>query len=390
MRLLHMVAISVIALVIPPGDTAADTVHVPGEYATIQDGIDAASPGDTVLVADGVYSGPGNRDISFDGKDLTVRSVSGPAHTVVDLCWASYGFHFVQGETEEAVLRGFTITRAQGMDPAAGAAIRCMGSSPTIMDCLIVGNRSHGEITGQGGGIVASGASPTIIGCTVTRNIAFVAGGGLYAHGSSVTLIESIFWGNYDGDIILADEASSAIIVCCAVDPDGIGGDGQITYEGESVFSDPLFCDAEPWPDPADPEDYKLWSDSPCLPGVSPCGKLIGALPIGCPPASLPDRGALEWSTRGRVMLGLPSPNPTTGNIQSTMILPHEEAIEVSLLDVRGRLCKTLLTGLYPAGETGFSWSAVADGRRAPASGIYYLRLWTPHGVSTRTLSVVR
>ena len=37
----------------------ADTLHVPGDHPTIQAAMDAAQAGDTVLVADGVYTGPG-------------------------------------------------------------------------------------------------------------------------------------------------------------------------------------------------------------------------------------------------------------------------------------------------------------------------------------------
>ena len=50
----------------------AATIHVPADSATIQSGIDGTVDGDTVLVADGTYTGSLNRNLDFCGKAVVV------------------------------------------------------------------------------------------------------------------------------------------------------------------------------------------------------------------------------------------------------------------------------------------------------------------------------
>ena len=49
----------------------------PADFSNIQAAIDDANDGDTVEIQPGTYTGPGNGDINFKGKAITVRS-TGP------------------------------------------------------------------------------------------------------------------------------------------------------------------------------------------------------------------------------------------------------------------------------------------------------------------------
>ncbi len=63
---------------------SASVIHVPGDYATIQAGIDAAGDGDTVLLADGTYSGEGNYYLEWSDKVIQLISENGREHCFID------------------------------------------------------------------------------------------------------------------------------------------------------------------------------------------------------------------------------------------------------------------------------------------------------------------
>jgi len=139
--------------------TTADTLTVPAEYATIQDAIDAAMDGDTVLVSAGIYG----ESIDFLGKMITVESVSGASTTTINA--NGTGQPVVRFDTSEgvgSVLRGFRISNGTGVTITvglesftAGAGIFIDDASPTIDACTVQGNSAQ-----RGGGLFSRDGAP--------------------------------------------------------------------------------------------------------------------------------------------------------------------------------------------------------------------------------------
>ena len=171
---------SMVYFAAPTGDDAWDGLTetwngAHGPKATIQAAIDGAASWerDQILLADGVYQGPGNVEINTHGKRLTIRSVDGPDHCIVDSIGLGTGFTFESLETDQTVLDGLTITNSS---EEMGRGIVCQYAGPTLRNCIISHNKGE-----EGGGIFSSsGASPTLIDCTIAHNMANTRGGGAY------------------------------------------------------------------------------------------------------------------------------------------------------------------------------------------------------------------
>ena len=108
-RLILLIMVLEVACLVG-GTALAATIHVPSDQPTIQDGIDAAGEGDTVLVANGIYKGAGNRGLRFKSKIIEVRSENGPEYTIIDAENKTHVFDIQDGEGRLTVVDGFTIT----------------------------------------------------------------------------------------------------------------------------------------------------------------------------------------------------------------------------------------------------------------------------------------
>ncbi len=221
------------------------------DFNTIQAAIDDAYDGDTIIVADGTYTGDGNRDIDFLGKAITLRSENGPENCIIDcngtLAEKHRGFHFHSQEDSNSVLAGFTVTNGHGLlwypfPVPAGGAIFCKNSSPRIANCII--KNSTG---GFGGGILCHSSSPVISDCTVSSNSA-VEGGGMYNYENScVELINCTFSDNFvssdgRGGGIVNMQSNPVIRRCVFVNNyGGAAGGGVCNLDCIPTFTDCRF-----------------------------------------------------------------------------------------------------------------------------------------------------
>lgn len=208
--------------ILPAIAVNAEIIYVPGDQPTIQAAIDAANPGDEIIVAPGTY----NEVINFLGKAITLRSSDGPDVTTID----STGLNdsvvkCISGEGPDTVLEGFTITGGTGTllphlpgGYFVGGGMAIAHSSPTIALCTFSANSAL-----SGGGMyITDLANPLVTGCTFVANITDDQGGGMTVHLNSDPVIRACaFIGNtaaYIGGGLFVSANSNALVSGCLVD----------------------------------------------------------------------------------------------------------------------------------------------------------------------------
>jgi hypothetical protein len=396
----------------------ASTIRVPADYPSIQEGVDASSPGDTVLVGPGTYlenvtighglvllSEEGAAFTTIDAQDqgTVVRIVASGATVVVE------GFRVRGGH---AFYAGIYVNNASGVirKNIIEQNVCSFGWGALVAPASIVeDNVIENNICDKGEIIWASGAVRRNI---VRRNRGELGLASLHGivednlivenwdHPNGMVSASGIFrnntvanngWASAAVYVEHAQEVSNNLItyqlgqgrgMYCgsnvqSVHCNNVIGPGD-AYVGKcegmeglegNISLDPLFCTlGQP--------DYRLMPSSPCAPENSPpgCG-LIGALGV-CDAAAL---GAVEFpSDRPRLLI---DPNPITRVASFVLEGGANEAV-IDIIDAHGRIVDRLVM----RSSRQFTWTPDKE----MANGVYFARVQTPHESSVAKFILVR
>ncbi|RPJ38597.1 MAG: hypothetical protein EHM35_04170 [Planctomycetaceae bacterium] len=278
-------------------------------FDRIQEAIEAAVDRASIFVRAGTY----RETIDLLGKRITLTGFDpndpgAAAWPVIDGGGAGPVVSFTHSEDANCVLSGFVITG--GRDQTAGA-ILCSAGSPTIANCLVVGNRATHP---KGAAVYCMDSDPTFVNCTISGNHVSGESATMRFINSRAVVANSIVWGNTSAAILTSGDRRPLIRYSAVA-----GG-----WQGPGcIDADPLFARAGYWAVPgqldvmAGPDipdavwvagDYRLRSrmgrydpkpgkwvpdqeTSPCIDAGDPCS------PVGPEPS--PNGGLVNMGVYG-------------------------------------------------------------------------------------------
>jgi hypothetical protein len=157
-----------------------------GDFTAIQQGVDAAAPGDTVLVRSGIY----NERVSIYAKSGLCLVGDGPVEDVV----ISHDSVAVDVRSTDPPVRveGLTVTGALTF-----GGLVAMEARVEVVGCIFRDNVGPGGCHGVGGAINAMNHSNLVIeDCTIEDNTDWEAPGGVIIWQSRADIRRNIFRGN--------------------------------------------------------------------------------------------------------------------------------------------------------------------------------------------------
>ena len=187
-----------------------------GDVTEIQDAVDDAMYGDVVCVHPGTYG----ENVAFEGKNVTVMSLTGAADTIIDGGGAGTTVSHTFGDS--STLIGFTITggTGTGFDPdhdeiedLCGGGLFIDASNVTLVDLIVTGNMAD-----DGAGMYVNNAGLDMQSCVVTGNVGTRYGGGIRLRETT--------------DVVIDDSEITG--------NSGRAGGGLATYAASATFLDSI------------------------------------------------------------------------------------------------------------------------------------------------------
>jgi hypothetical protein len=340
-RLFPVAFTTVLIALVGATGASSEVFEVPVDYPTIQEAVDVAAEGDTVLVAPGTYDRSWNRILSKPSGNIAIvtnvhvetpivlASQAGAQATVI--LGSGRGPVLVVSNARGVIVDGFTI-KGGAVDETimdGGGGIYCELSDMEVRDCVIEENSAP-----FGAGIACFTASGSWIHDNIIRNNSDCEfGGGLVLLGGSNGTIESnLISGNvaniFGGAMLIGEQSSATVESNTIVKNQATSGSGLFCRDGAEVNASlnifalgtgvgAVYCDTlaqgrpcimslscnDFWENAGDetkgcvagtgnrntnpffcsPEtgDFTLCVFSPSLGTIDACGRR-GTLPIGC------------------------------------------------------------------------------------------------------------
>lgn len=239
-------ALATTLYVSPSGSHAYPFADWATAATNIQDAVDAAVDGDTVLLADGIYNITSKINVS---KSLMIASVNGAEHVIVDANGNCRVFT-LSADSGVIILDGLTLTGGYANHAVTlGGAIFAFGNSDIrIANCIVEDNGSPGSA----GGIdiqanTGKYITATVTNCLIRKNEAAKRGGGIgiYIGGScDISITDCTIEGNRakngGGIFCSAPTGSVNISRCVIVANEAVEYAGGIGCQGNILLFDSL------------------------------------------------------------------------------------------------------------------------------------------------------
>ncbi|MCP4584172.1 MAG: T9SS type A sorting domain-containing protein [candidate division Zixibacteria bacterium] len=365
---------------------SATIINIPDDYPTIQQGIDACNPGDTVMVEPGTYY----ENVQMaEGVNLIG---SGMTNTIID----GQG----QNDVVKAVnintfmIEGFTVqnSRQDGSSPGNIGIFMNPTSSvgaKTVRYCHVKDNGHGIDVWNDFGGItyvehniisdnIYDGFDPYLGTTYLTNNTIYGNGRDGYndwSGGGVVFIRNNII--NENGRYGIFKHRDTPVLISYNDVWNNVQGNYYEGYSGDPIPFTPSPGTGEISEDPllVDPEfgDFYLTFGSPCIDAGDPESP-------DDPDGTIADMGAIfydqiinikEFSILPeRFILSQNYPNPFNASTTIKYNLSEPAVVTISIFDLLGHKIETLIQAKQPAGEYQITWYAEHN-----PSGVYFYRI---------------